>query len=81
MESKTLAVFDGTLWFIRVGVAAALFMGAMSGTANSQPGTQYPRLKDATDITVKLVKRPTERKGRKLELVRESIGAVDDESL
>lgn len=79
MESKTLAVFDGTLWFIRVGVAAALFMGAMSGTATGQTAPSYPQLEATTDVKVQLVKRLPNRKARKLELFNPSICAVGDE--
>jgi len=79
MESKTLAVFDSTLWFIRVGVAAALMVGAMSGTANGQTGVHSPQFAETTDLKVQLVKRLPDRKGRKIEVFRETICAVGDE--
>lgn len=76
MESKTLAVFDSTLWFIRVGVAAALFVGAMSGTANGQTDMLYPQLNEHSDLQVQLVKKLPNRRGRKLEFGTENICAV-----
>lgn len=66
MESKTLAFVDSTLWFIRVGVAAMLMVGAVSDAANGNSLKPTLRLEDASEIKVQLVRRPAERKTRRL---------------
>jgi hypothetical protein len=76
MESKTLAVFDSTLWFIRVGVAAALFVGAMSGTANGRTDLLHPQLNEHSNLKVQLVKTLPNRRSRKLEFGVENVCAV-----
>ncbi len=79
MESKTLAVFDSTLWFIRVGVAIALFAGTLAGTAFGQSDTPYPHLTAATPLKVQLVRKLPDRKGRRIAIGGEQAGVVGNE--
>lgn len=76
MESKTLAVFDSTLWLIRVGVAVALFIGSLSGTAYGRDELPYPHLEAPANLKVQLLRKLPDRKGRKLEIVTDTVYAV-----
>jgi len=68
MESKTLALVDSTLWFVRVGVATLLMVGAISDAANGNSLEQTLRLEDASDIKVQLVRKLPDRKNRRLNI-------------
>ncbi|MBF2027797.1 MAG: hypothetical protein IGS48_13710, partial [Oscillatoriales cyanobacterium C42_A2020_001] len=49
MESKTLAFVDSTLWFVRVGVATLLMVGAISDAANGNSLKPTLRLENASE--------------------------------
>lgn len=77
MESKTLAFVDSTLWFIRVGVAAVLMVGAISDAAHGNSLKPTLRLEDASDIKVQLVRRLPDRKTRRLNVSSANVCSVE----
>ncbi|MDX2230053.1 MAG: hypothetical protein NW220_10470 [Leptolyngbyaceae cyanobacterium bins.349] len=77
MESKTLAIFDSTLWFVRVGVAAALLLGTVSD-ANANARIPYPQLADAANVKVQLVRKLPERKSRRFNVPVDTVCAIGE---
>ncbi len=71
-----MALVDSSLWFMKVGVAMLLLVGALSHEANSNP--QYPIfLAAGAPVKVELVKRLQERKSRRFSLCVHSILVMD----
>ncbi len=61
MLSKTIAVLDSSVWFLRVGVASALFLGSVSTAAAQDLQSPYAQLQDANPPHVQLLRRLQKR--------------------
>ncbi len=80
MESRTFAVFDSVIWFIKVGLVLSLLASTIAHKASSGNSTQ--RVGDAPiTIEVKLVKTlPSRNSGRRtLGVGRDRNGAISND--
>ena len=65
MESKTIAIMDSVFWLMRVSAAAMLLINSVSEKAVGTDANYQIQLQDVCQFQVQLVKRPSERKGKR----------------